>query len=95
MRSKLANSSLVRCTAGVIEHAKLRSEALDLLLPVEHQRFGNDHQRRSFDLRRGSQPRRLSSKASTCAVLPTPMSSARQPPKENWRRKSIQPRPSR
>ena len=31
--------------AGMIEHPQLRSEAGRLLLPVEHQRFGDHHQR--------------------------------------------------
>ena len=38
---------------------------------------------------------RLSSKARTCIVFPSPISSAKHPPNPNLRRNAIQPRPSR
>jgi hypothetical protein len=71
---------------GVLEDPQLRREAQGLGLPVEDQRAGRHDQRGQLACARG---------ASTCTVLPRPMSSARQPPKPKRSRKRIQPRPRR
>jgi hypothetical protein len=42
---------LIARTAGVVEHAQLRREPLDLLLPIEDERFGNHNQRGLIELR--------------------------------------------
>ena len=87
--------------ARVVEHAQLGREPRRLLLPVEHERARHHDERRPGPLaalvdRRGLARRAArSSSASTCTVLPRPMSSARQPPKPKRSRKCSQPSPSR
>ena len=86
----------LRSGPGVVQHAELRGEPLGLLDPVEHEAAGHhDQRRRSAGRRRlSAAARRDCSRASTCTVLPRPMSSARQPPRRNSRRKCSQPSPS-
>ena len=78
--------------AAEVEDAELRRESRRLLLPVEDDAIAARRPARCAT-RRSARSR--SSQASTMTVLPSPMSSARHPPKPNRRRNANQPSASR
>ena len=79
-------SPCVRRHAVMDQHRQVGREALRLLLPVADDR-GRADQQASADGRRAT---RAASMASVCTVLPRPMSSARQAPSPQRRRKASQ-----